>query len=228
MALATVYYIFEVRSARRDTTALVDSVRMRYGEPIRLSDLSSGRKDMLLAVEDPTFMCHHGVDLVTPGAGMTTITQGLVKMIYFPKGFKPGIAKIRQTLIAQYALDALVSKDEQLALFMNIGYMGNEDGRAIHGFADAAKTYFKRDFKELTDEEFLELVAMLIGPNAYKPHTPANKERVKRIHRYLSGEYRPTSLLDVDYNGKRHGTLAEEALIALLRIITDAKPNRVP
>ena len=45
---------------------------------------------------------------------MTTISQGLVKVLYFPSGFRPGIAKIRQTLIAQYAFDASVSKQEQL------------------------------------------------------------------------------------------------------------------
>lgn len=175
---------------------------------------------MLIAVEDPTFFRHHGVDLETPGAGMTTMTQGLVKLLYFPDGFHPGIAKIRQTLIAQYALDALVSKDEQLLLFLNICYLGNENDQEIHGYANASRIYFSKEFSDISDDEFLSLVAMHIGPNALKPGTTANKERVKRIKRYLSGQYKPAGLLDVDYNGKQHGTLAEETLMAFLRIVT--------
>jgi membrane carboxypeptidase/penicillin-binding protein PbpC len=36
--------------------------------------------DALLKVEDPNFHQHNGVDLHTPGAGWTTITQALVKI----------------------------------------------------------------------------------------------------------------------------------------------------
>lgn len=150
LLVATVsYYVNEVRVARRDTPALVKEAWQRYGKDLTLSDLTVRRKYVLLAVEDPAFYRHHGVDLHTPGAGMTTITQGLVKLLYFPGGFKQGIAKIRQTLIAQYALDALVSKDEQLALLLNLAYMGSRDGKPIHGFADAARFYFGKEFQAL-------------------------------------------------------------------------------
>ncbi len=73
---------------------------------------------------------------------MTTLSQGLVKLLYFPDGFRPGVAKIRQTLIAQYALDKLVCKDDQLHRFLNIAYLGHKDGRAIHGLADASRSCF--------------------------------------------------------------------------------------
>jgi membrane peptidoglycan carboxypeptidase len=110
--IATIYYLNDVRIARRDTNTLVATALARSGPQLSLSDLSPERKKMLLAIEDPTFTYHHGVDLSTPGAGMTTLTQGLVKLLYFPEGFHPGIAKIRQTLIARYALNAIVSKDD--------------------------------------------------------------------------------------------------------------------
>lgn len=205
--VVAIYYTNEVRVARRDTQVLVASALKRYGAPLSLADLSSVRKAMLLAIEDPAFYRHRGVDLETGGAGMTTITQGIVKLIYFPDGFRPGIAKIRQTLIAHYALDSLVSKEDQIFLFLNIAYLGHKDGRAVHGYADGARTYFGKEFDAITDEEFLSLVAMLISPNALQPGTPAHAERMKRIHAYLSGEYKPAGLLDVEYNGKRHGTL---------------------
>ena len=221
----TTYYINEVRLARHDTQALVDAALKYYGTQLSPSDLSPAQRSMLLAIEDPTFTRHHGVDLETPGAGMTTLTQGLVKLLYFPDGFHPGIAKIRQTLIAQYALDTMVSKEDQLLLFLNICYLGSEHGQDIHGYANAARIYFGKEFSAITDDEFLSLVAMHIGPNALKPGTIANAERVQRIKRYLSGEYQPAGLLDVEYRSVERGTFAEEALMALLRLITNARPE---
>lgn len=224
--VAAGYYANEVRAARVATPSLVSETWKRFGTQLKLTDLSKDRQAMLLAIEDPAFTRHHGVDLETPGAGMTTITQGLVKLIYFPDGFKQGVAKVRQTLIAQYALDSLVSKNDQMQLFLNICYLGSRNGQPVHGYAVAAQAYFGKSFAELTDEEFLSLVAMHIAPDNLKPGTPENTQRVQRIHAYLSGRYQPASLLDVDYNGKQHGTLAEEALMSFLRLVTDARPER--
>ena len=61
---------------------------------------------------------------------------------------------------------------------------------------------------------------MHIAPDRLKPGTPENARRVQRIHAYLSGRYRPASVLDVDYDGTQHGTPAEEALMSLLRLVT--------
>lgn len=221
----TVHYINEIRIARHDTPLLIETALKRYGAELTIADLSPSQKSFIIAIEDPTFYRHHGVDLTTPGAGMTTITQGLVKLMYFPEGFRQGIAKIRQTLIAQYALDSLVSKDEQMRLFLNIAYLGHADGIAVHGFQSAARVYFHIEFTDLSDDEFLSIVAMLIEPNNLKPGTASNTERVLRIRKYLSGQYQPAGLLDVDYNGKRHGTIPEEALMAFLRLVTTSKPG---
>ena len=219
------YYIREIQVAREDTPALVQKAWERYGRHLKYTDLSLRKRNILLAVEDPAFFQHHGVDLNTPGAGMTTITQGLVKLLYFPAGFKQGISKIRQTLIAQYALDVLVSKNEQLDLLLNIVYMGhNKEGKPIHGFTNAAQSYFGKDFGDLSDVEFQSLVAMLIAPNQLAPGTPAHAERMRHIDAYLSGAYHPISVLDIEYDGKTHGSLAEEMFMAMLRLITDAKP----
>lgn len=122
------YYVNEVRMARVATPSLVAETWKRFGARLQLTDLSEDRRAWLLAIEDPAFARHHGVDLETPGAGMTTMTQGLVKLMYFPGGFKQGVAKVRQTLIAQYALDPLVSKNDQLQLFLNICYLGSMNG----------------------------------------------------------------------------------------------------
>src|SRR4026208_228052 len=79
VSATVLHYIHEVRVAQRETPALIEAARARYPGQLTVRDMSPERKAMLLAIEDPTFERHHGVDLETPGAGMTTLTQALVK-----------------------------------------------------------------------------------------------------------------------------------------------------
>jgi len=190
-----------------------------------LKDVPASKIDILLKIEDPKFRKHHGVDLATPGAGMTTITQGLTKLLYFPGGFHKGIAKIRQTLIAEYALDQLVSKDEQLELYLNVTFFGSVNGQPVHGLAAASVAYFNKPFRKLSDDEFIALIGMTISPNTLKPGTANSATRVARIKRYLAGEVAPASVLDFEYVGKSRGTIAEEGLMVFLRLITHADPT---
>lgn len=172
---------------------------MRRG-PLRLQDLPPQRIEMLLKVEDPGFFSHHGVDFSTPGAGMTSIPQALVKIFYFDH-FEPGFAKLEQSLIARFVLDPAMSKGEQLEAFLNHTRFGTLDGRAVTGFADAATAFYGRPLDRLNDREFLSLVAMLMAPNALDPrrHPEANAERVRRIEALLAGRCAPQGLSDNSY-----------------------------
>jgi membrane carboxypeptidase/penicillin-binding protein len=168
--------------------------------PLPLSALSAQQIQELLAVEDPGFYRHQGVDFSTPGAGMTTITQSLVKHFYFDH-FHKGFPKIEQSLIARFVLDPAMSKPDQLHSFINHAYFGTYRGKNVEGFAAAATIYFGQDFDQLTNDQFLTLVAMLMAPDRLDPdrHSAANRERVARIKRMLSGECRPAGLRDVSY-----------------------------
>ncbi len=56
-----------------------------------------------------------------------------------------------------YFLDTLfsdISKDNQLFLFLNICYLDNENGQAIHGYANAARIYFRKEFSAITEDDF--------------------------------------------------------------------------
>ncbi len=225
MAGTVAYYWNDVREARLNTPKLTRDAFEKFGRSLAISDLSQERMDMLLRIEDPTFWINQGVDLETPGAGMTTIAQGLVKLLYFPDGFAPGIRKIRQTLIAQYAFDALVPKDEQLVLYLNATYFGSTGGKPVHGLESASQTYFGKSYGDLADDEFIALIGMTISPGNLKPGTPASAARVDAIRRYLSGEIAPKSVLDVEYSGKTSGTSLEEAFMSVLRLMTNADPR---
>jgi membrane carboxypeptidase/penicillin-binding protein len=165
-----------------------------------LEDVTERQLDILLKVEDPAFYAHNGVDLSTPGAGITTITQGLVKKFYF-KQFKPGPAKIKQTLIAMFALDPLVSKDDQLRLFINVYHLGNINGQEVQGFEAAAQAFHDKPFQELSEDEYISLVAMIIAPATFhvQRHPERNAERVARIKQVVAGEYTPKGLFDLFY-----------------------------
>lgn len=166
-----------------------------------VDQIGAKRVAMLLKVEDPGFFHHHGVDFSTPGQGVTTLTQGLVKRLYFPGGFHPGFAKIEQSLIARFVLDPATSKRQQLDMALSLASFGTQQGREVIGFADAARTFYGKDLTALNDRQFLSLVAMLMAPNALDPvrHAGDNDERVRRIVALLAGRCRPRGVTDVRY-----------------------------
>lgn len=179
--------------------------RLQDGSPrvltIRANDLSASQKQWLYAIQDPNFESHNGMDLSTPGAGLTTITQSMVKKLFFNK-FKKGLAKYKQTLIAVFVVDDAIGKNDQLEIFLNSVYMGSVEDKPIYGFNDASRNYFKKDFSTLSDDEYLSLVAMLIAPNTYHVINDAekNRDRVSRLKKVISGDYKPENLMDVYYD----------------------------
>lgn len=200
--LLLLYCASVIIRARMDTPRVVAQATSPDRVSLRLEDVSDDYQRILLAVEDPNFYSHHGVDFTTPGAGWTTITQGIVK-IYFYNGFTPGIfryRKLEQSLIA-WVFDSSVDKRTQLLIFINSAYFGNHKGRDIVGFPDASRAYFNKGFSELATDEYISLVAMLVGPNDFNVirQPDKNRERVKRINRLLSGDCKPSGLTDVYY-----------------------------
>ena len=197
MLLLVVYEVFAVLSAKARTADALAGVSVRE---VHFGDLSKRRIHVLLTVEDPSFFQNHGLDFTTPGQGMTTITQSLVKRMYF-KHFHQGLAKIDQDLIARLVLDPAMRKRDQLEAFVNYSYFGHIDGRDVIGYPDAARTYYGKDLKALSDREFISLVAMQDSPDTLDPrrHFAANTERVNRIVRLLAHKCKPRNLTDVDY-----------------------------
>ena len=152
----------------------------------------------MLDVTDPHFFTHNGWDF--GGGTMTTITQSLVKGLYFEQ-FKPGIRKIRQSLIARFALDPQLPKTEQLRLFINTIWLGSVDGRPIEGFAEGARAFYGKEFAELTFDEYLSLL-MFDRPAELNVHVnpQGNARRVRQIQRLLAGRCRRPGLLGIAPN----------------------------
>lgn len=201
LATIFVYYFIVVMNAREKTPEIVTNALSPESIQLEVGDLTKEQLDILLKVHDPNFYNHNGFDISTPGAGVTTLSQGLVKLFYFDD-FKPGLAKIKQTLIARFAFDPLTPKDTILKLFVNHAYMGQGNGRAMYGFGNAAEFYFDKRFKELNQDEYLALIAMIRAPDGfhYLRKREENNLRVVRIKKYLSGEYIPQDNSDFLYD----------------------------
>jgi membrane peptidoglycan carboxypeptidase len=164
-------------------------------------DLGAKHIKQLILVEDPGFWEHSGIDLLTAGAGLTTITQSLAKRLGFSK-FEPGLGKIRQTGFA-LGLESRLSKKQILALFLETVEMGKGPNGWMTGFFTASNKIYSKPPSELTDDEFLKLVAVMISPAVYDLRADDKKlsERVRRISKLVAGDCAPTGLQDVWLKG---------------------------
>jgi len=162
--------------------------------------LQPERLRLLLQIQDPGFYDHSGIDFLTPGAGLTTLTQSLAKRLAF-ESFAPGIAKIRQSGYA-LGLDRRLSKDQQIALFLETAQMGQSRQGWVVGFHQASNVVFGAGPNDITDDEFIALVAVLIAPGRLKLSQPGAelKERIRRISRLAKGQCSPLNAGDVWLN----------------------------
>jgi penicillin-binding protein 1A len=148
-----------------------------------IKDIPPVLKDALLSIEDARFYEHSGVDYrgvlralvadLTGGfrQGASTITMQVARAFFLSQE-KSVKRKLTEVVLA-YRIESALSKDQILELYMNQIYLGQR----THGFASAARTYFKKPLADLTLAE----AAMLAGiPQNPAKHNPAvNPVRAK-------------------------------------------------
>ena len=145
----------------------------------------------LLAVEDRAFYTHHGMDPkailraiwanIRAGGvvqGGSTLTQQLVKNLYLTHERSLG-RKLNEAAMA-LVLEARFSKDEILEAYANEIYLGQDGGRAIHGFGLASRFYFNRPLQELDLPRLALLVGMIRGPSLYDPWRNPQRAQARR------------------------------------------------
>lgn len=188
-----------------------DAVQMAEGFQTQAEQLTSNGKGVesltshqlntLIKVQDPGFYDHDGIDFSSKGAGITTLTQSLAKRLGFKK-YTPGIGKIRQSGFA-LGLDSVLSKHQQVALFLATAEMGRGPNGWITGFHNAADLIYQKRVAELNENEFNSLVAVLIAPSKLKLSAPdaALQERVARITKLAHEKCEPNNFNDVWLEG---------------------------
>jgi len=105
-------------------------------------------------------------------------------------------------------LNRNLTKEQQLQFYVSTSYMGASNGKQVMGLATAAKTYFYKPLFELSDDEFIALVAMLKAPNYFHPEQGAKhlESRTSRIKKILAGTCKPDGWFDTEYEHCENGS----------------------
>ena len=160
-------------------------------ELVRLEEVPPLLIKALIAVEDRSFLRHHGIsprgilralvaNLRAGGVvqGGSTLTQQLVKNLFLDRGRRL-TRKLNEALMA-VLLELHYDKRRILETYVNEVYLGQDGARAIHGFALASRFYFDRPLDELRPEQVALLVGMIRGPAYYNPFRHPDRARARR------------------------------------------------
>jgi membrane peptidoglycan carboxypeptidase len=142
---------------------------------VKLSDVSEGARNAVLAAENRNFYSDPGISFtgivratwnnLTGGStqGGSTITQQYVKNAYLTAD--QTLSRKFQELFLSIKLDNNFSKDEILENYLNTIYFG----RGAYGIEAAADTYFGVHASELTPEQGAVLAVLIRSPSNYDP-----------------------------------------------------------
>lgn len=176
-------------------------------QAIKLSEVSPIMRKAMLAAEDHEFYSHNGFNAssIVRAAiknfqagrvveGASTITQQLVKNLFFPGEARTMNRKIKEAILATQ-VDAKYSKDQILEMYLNQIYFGNQS----YGIERAAQRYFSKPASKLNMAEAAFLAGVVKSPTTLS--NPSNRElAIKRQHVVLDkmAEYGFASAAEVD------------------------------
>ena len=138
----------------------------------------------ILATEDRRFYQHFGMDVigfframaanVMAGGvvqGGSTISQQLAKNLFLTPE-RTLLRKIRELMLALW-LEARLSKDDILTLYMNRAYLG----AGAYGVEAASQRYFGKSARKVNLQEAALLAGLLKAPSRYAPTNDINRSR---------------------------------------------------
>ena len=163
----------------------------RATSPRTLKNFPDNLKNAILSIEDERFYIHFGIDpigilraaLVNFKAkrivqGASTLTQQLAKNLFLTS--KRDYKRKLQEVFAAILIEASFSKDQILEFYMNEVFLGQEGNVAIHGFGEAAKSFYGKDVEKLTLAESATLAGLISAPTKLSPRKNPNGARDRR------------------------------------------------
>lgn len=148
---------------------------------IPINQVSAQMQQAILAAEDHHFYEHHGVNLSSIARAMlanlmahkvvegaSTITQQLVKNLFFPEAQRTYDRKLKEAFMA-YELERRYAKDKILEMYLNQVYFGNN----AYGIERAASRYFDKNATGLSLGESAFLAGLVKAPSELG--APANR-----------------------------------------------------
>ena len=91
-------------------------------------------------------------------------------------------------------LDFHYSKDEIMTAYINEVFLGQDGGRAIHGFGLASHIYYQRELGDLSAAQLATLIGMVKGASYYDPRR--HPERCKARRDVVLGVFRDEKILN--------------------------------
>ncbi|WP_152528842.1 penicillin-binding protein 1A [Rhodoferax saidenbachensis] len=180
----------------------------------RIDQIPALMKDSLLAVEDSRFYSHGGLDpigvgralvaIVTGGRmqGASTITQQVARTFFLSRS-RTLERKLKEAMLA-YRIEAQLSKDQILELYMNQIYLGARS----YGFEAAAQTYFGKTLSALSPAECAMLAGLPQNPYFANPIQNLDRARARQI--VALGRMRSQEVID---GGQYAAALLEKLVV---------------
>ena len=158
------------------------------------SRISSNLKRAVVVSEDIRFFSHEGFDEAEIKAalenawedkelprGASTITQQLAKNLWLSPSYNP-LRKVKEAILTRQ-LERELSKRRILEIYLNVV----EFGPGIYGAEAAARHYFGKSVRSLTERQAAELAASLPRPKSWHPGSKsrAYQRKVRSIQRRM-------------------------------------------
>jgi penicillin-binding protein 1B len=162
-------------------TALFDAEQRSKREVVKYSEIPPVMVQATLAIEDRRFFEHSGVNFMRMAEaawidlvrgrheqGGSTITMQLSRG-FFLTPEKTIKRKLTEMLIAE-ELEHKFSKQQIFEFYANWVNLGQRGSFAISGFAEAARSYFNKDLRDVTLPEAALIAGIIQGPSRLSPY----------------------------------------------------------
>lgn len=161
-----------------------------HTEAVPVEELPDHFVKAVLATEDRRFFEHYGLDFFGLARAMTenvransvvqggsSLSQQLAKNLFLTNE-RTLDRKVKEAFLALW-LEANLSKDEILKLYLDRAYMGG----GSFGVAAAAQFYFDKDIRNVSLAESAMLAGLFKAPAKYAPHInlPAARSRANEV-----------------------------------------------
>lgn len=196
------FSVWDIRKLAHEnpaTTAFIESERDRLTDSLRMAgswpppdtlirwswtpmdSIPAVIREAVLVAEDAKFYEHQGFDLEQieyaivanhqagkKARGASTITQQVAKNLYLSKD-KEMSRKLREAVIT-LVMEHFLTKDRILEVYLNVAQF--DEG--VFGVKAASRHWLKKDLKNLTQEEAINLVCLLPSPTKWDLKRPNN------------------------------------------------------
>jgi penicillin-binding protein 1B len=158
---------------------------------VKFDDIPKVVVDAITSAEDKRFFQHAGFDPVRvikavyvdlkqgrKEQGASTLSMQLARGFWLDQE-KRWTRKVAEFIIT-LQLEQKLSKKEIFEDYCNMVFLGWRGAFEIHGFGEAAESYFGKDLSQITLPEAATLAGMIQRPSYYNPYKYADRTRDRR------------------------------------------------